>query len=64
MKVKRLTNGQFANLANECGLLILKKSCFDELDNKFVFEDYIVEGDFAALRQFAEEIARLEFHDV
>jgi len=64
MKVKQLSNVQFANLANECGLLILKKSCFDELDNKFVFDDYIIEGDFAALRQFAEEIAKLELYDV
>lgn len=64
MKVKRLTNDQFATLALDCGLLILKKSCFDNLDNKFVFDDYIIEGDFAALRQFAEQIAKLELHDI
>jgi metal-responsive CopG/Arc/MetJ family transcriptional regulator len=64
MKVNQLTNTQFANLAEKCGVRILKKMHFHIKEKKFVFDDYIIEGDFAALRQFAEEIAKLELHDV
>ena len=61
MKVNQLTNTQFANLADKCGVQILKKLRFHMEEKKFVFDDYIIEGDFAALRQFAEEIAKLEY---
>lgn len=64
MKVKHLTNAQFANLADKCGVQILKKMRFHMEEKKFVFDDYIIEGDFAALRQFAEQVAALENHDV
>jgi len=64
MKVNQLTNTQFANLAEKCGVRILKKMRFHMEEKKFVFDDYIIEGDFAALRQFAEEVAKLDIHDV
>jgi len=62
MKVKYLTDTQFAQLADACGIKILKRLYFDMTARKFVFDDYEIDGDFAALRQFAEEVAKLE-HD-
>ena len=63
MKIKSLTNAQFAQLADDCGIKILKRLAFDMRKRRFVFDDYEIDGDLAALRQFAEEIAKLE-HDV
>jgi hypothetical protein len=64
MKVKHLTNEQFAKLADDCGITILKKLAFDLNTKRFVFDEYMIDGDFAALRQFAEQVATLELHDV
>jgi len=64
MKIKYLTDTQFAQLADDCGIKILKRLSFDMNSRRFVFDDYEIDGDFAALRQFAEEIAKLELHDV
>ena len=64
MKVNSLSDAQFAQLADDCGITILKRLFFDMRKGKFVFDDYEIEGDLAALRQFAVEIARLELHDV
>lgn len=64
MKVKHLTDSQFAQLADDCGIKILKRLYFDMTSRRFVFDDYEIEGDFAALRQFAEEVARLELHEL
>ena len=64
MKVKNLTGAQFAQLADDCGIRILKRLSFDMRKGRFVFDDYEIEGDLAALRQFAEVIARFELHDI
>jgi hypothetical protein len=64
MKVKSLTHAEFVQLADDCGIRILKRLSFDMQKGKFVFDDYEIDGDLVALRQFAEEIARLERHDV
>ena len=44
----------------ECGILVLTKMVFDVKVRKFVFDEYVLDGDLIALRQFAQEVAKLE----
>ena len=51
---------QLSMLAYECGILVLTKMVFDVRVRKFVFDEYVLDGDLIALRQFAQEVAKLE----
>jgi len=63
VKVGDMNNQQLAELAYDCGILVLTKMVFDVRKRKFVFDEHVLEGDLIALKQFAQEVARLEHED-
>ena len=63
MKVAEMTNEELSELAHECGILVLTKFVFDIKQHKFVFDDYVLDGDLVGLKQFAEMVIRLECED-
>ena len=63
MKATEMNNRQLADLAYDCGILVLTKMVFDARLKKFVFDEHVLEGDLIALKQFAQEVARLEHED-
>lgn len=60
MKAGEMNDEQLSMLAYECGILVLTKMVFDVKVRKFVFDEYVLDGDLIALRQFAQEVAKLE----
>jgi hypothetical protein len=60
MKAGEMNDEQLSMLAYECGILVLTKMVFDVRVRKFVFDEYVLDGDLIALRQFAQEVAKLE----
>ena len=60
MKSGDMNDEQLATLAYDCGILVLTKMVFDVKVRKFVFDEYVLDGDLIALRQFAQEVAKLE----
>ena len=63
MKVSEMSNRELADLAYDCGILVLTKMVFDVKLRKFVFDEHVLDGDLIALKQFAHEVARLERED-
>ena len=63
MKVADMNNEELAELAHECGILVLTKFVFDIKQHKFVFDDHVLDGDLIALKQFAEMVIKLEQDD-
>jgi hypothetical protein len=63
MKVSKMSNRELADLAYDCGILVLTKMVFDVKQRKFVFDEHVLDGDLIALKQFAQEVARLERED-
>ena len=60
VKAGEMNDEQLSMLAYECGILVLTKMVFDVKVRKFVFDEYVLDGDLIALRQFAQEVAKLE----
>ena len=60
MKAGEMNDEQLSMLAYECGILVLTKMVFDVRVRKFVFDEYVLDGDLIALRQFAQEVVKLE----
>ena len=60
MKAGEMNDEQLSMLAYECGILVLTKMVFDVRVRKFVFDEYVLDGDLISLRQFAQEVAKLE----
>jgi len=63
MRATEMSNRELADLAYDCGILVLTKMVFDVRLKKFVFDEHVLEGDLIALKQFAQEVARLEHED-
>jgi hypothetical protein len=63
MKVNDMNDDELAQLAYECGILVLKKMVFDVNRRKFEFDEYVLDGDLVALKQFARVVAKLEVDD-
>ena len=60
VKAGEMNDEQLASLAYDCGILVLTKMVFDVRLRKFVFDEHVLDGDLIALRQFAQEVAKLE----
>ena len=63
MRVSDMTDDDLAQLAYECGILVLKKMVFNVNKKKFEFDEHVLDGDFVALKQFASVVAKLEVDD-
>jgi hypothetical protein len=63
MRVSDMTDDDLAQLAYECGILVLKKMVFNVNKKKFEFDEYVLDGDLVALKQFASVVAKLEVDD-
>lgn len=60
VKAGDMSDEELSTLAHECGILVLTKLVFDVKLRKFVFDEHVLDGDLIALRQFAQQVAKLE----